>query len=390
MTSIPHYEDLSVGEIYDSLDLNWLASEKLDGTSLVAGLDEHGQFFTKRKGGEPVYDVEDWPDEIWAGTYRRAHTAVSCLIEALVKENAISNGNHIGFEILEGTLPNAIFYLPPIKDVENFAVATHTNWTPSTALFDILGSFVASGHAITCHTTNGRDISMVNEPYRYRFMYNNTIGQDLIKSRLRPSAMQTRMVLDSWLPEPSDIPGFTKREVLEISLTKKHPNAGDRNWNDLKKELVKERARLREAFNSLALLFKDAAIRVIVNETYGIMGPGSYSEGAVVQTPNGTFKLVDREAFMGLNRFVHWVKYAIVGGRRPARPSFLSRTKNWPKEKRLARLDELLTRYREGRYELHYSGRLNGRTVLSNYSGDLHQRTLNMFADTRKRIENGR
>ena len=392
MTSIPHFEDLSVSDIYDALDLKWMASEKLDGTSLEAGLDEAGLFYTKRKGGEPVYDVDDWPEEIWAGTYRRAHASVSCFVEALVKENAISNGDVIGFEVLEGHYPNSVSYIPPsgAGAVHGFVVITHTSWTPNTAFYSIAFTMLTSSHAITSYTMDGRSVGSQLENFKHQFKVNSAIGTDWIQARLRPSAEQTRMVMDTWLPAPSSISGFTNREVLEANLARKHPNAGDRNWNDLRKELVAERVHLRKTFVSLALLFKDAAYRVIVNETHGIMGAGSFKEGAVVVTPNGMFKLVDRPAFTELNRFTHWAKYAIVGGRRPPRPSFLSRTKDWPVQKRLARLDQLLTRYKEKRYTLHYSGTMNGRNMMVSYAGEIHQRVLNMFADTRKRIEDGR
>lgn len=391
MTSIPHFEDMSVKDILDSLDLKWMASEKLDGSYLQIGLDDAGQFYTQRKGGQPIYDIEDWPDELWSATYRRGHAVASCVIEALVTENAISPGNWLGVELLEGVQPNSIPYKGEMTSTYDSMVVTHTSWSPSTAFYCILGNdFSVKTTALITRMIGATEAAQIDELANWMVRINNSLSMEWIRERLSTSADQVKLVLNHWLPEPSNIRGFSKREILETNLSRKHPNAGDRNWNELRKEIVQERARLRPVFDSCVLLFKEAAYRVVVNEIDSIMGSGCYKEGAVVATPRGLFKLVDREAFSAINEFTHRVKYAIVGGRRPARSCFLSRTKDWPKEKRLARLEKLLTGYRAMRYSLHYNGMLNGRAIQLSYSGDLHRRTLGMFYDTKKRIEDGR
>jgi len=393
MTSIPHYEDMSVGDIYQSLDLEWTASEKLDGSFLEAGLDDDGQFYTKRKGGQPVYDLEDWPYEMWAMTYRSAHIAASQAIECLVKEDAIHAGNSISFEVLEGERPNSIIYHPPSGfpfNVSIYMVVTSTNWKPDTKFYVVLEKMVIHAGMKALWTYDGERAQDGYRTFKCGLLVNKNISTDWIQARLSTHAKQVRMVLDNWLPAPSHVEGFSQREVLEANLSRKHVNAGDRNWNNLRRELSAERVRLREIFNSLILLFKDAAFRVLTQENYGVMGAGSWCEGVVVQTPNGLFKIVERLDFTILNRATHAAKYAIVGGRRPARPSFLSRTKSWPKEKRLARLNQLLKRYRDYRYSVCSRNTAQGVTLVKLYSGDLHYRTLAMFYDTKKRIEDGR
>lgn len=396
MTSIPHFEDLSIREIYKTLELNWQASEKLDGTFLEAGLDESGQFYSRRKNGEKIYDLNDWPDEIWANTYRKGHIAASCIIEALVVEKAISPGNHIGFEIIDCCRPNSIFYNFTESDSNAYQgaiVATQTNWTPVSSLFEVLETLSISSSVDIITTADGLNAERVTQQFKWSVKVNKPVGSSWIKNRLGQSAQQTKMVLDHFLALPSNVEGFSVLEVLEIKLTAKHPKTGDRKWNDLKKELSEEREKLRQGFNSLILLFKDAAIRVLAGETRSMLGSGSIKEGAVVQTPETLFKLVNRPAFSKLNNFTHRAKYAIVGGRRPKRPSFLSRTAHWPVEKRIDRLNNLLTRYERLRYIVSIDVCMNpggGSDMIVYYSGDLHQRTLNMFYDTKKRIEDGR
>lgn len=399
MTSIPHFEDMSVQQIYDSLDLEWTVSEKLDGSSLQAGLDEQGQFYSQRKGGQPVYDTDEWPDEVWASTFRRAHAIASCIIEALVIEKIIQPGNWIGFEIIENELPNSIPYknfhmnMGDMPDATAALVITHTNWTPSKEFYYMFSkdrTFTATSSAITMSSLDGIDGFQTMEDFSWMVSINPHIGSDWVKARLSDSANMLKLILDHWLPLVSNIEGFTHREILEINLSKKHPKAGTRNWNELRKEIGAERTRLKKIFDATVLLFKEAAYRVTVNESGSSPGVDAYKEGAVVESSVGKFKLVDRKAYTALNKFTHRVKYAVVGGSRPPKPSFLSRTKDWPVEKRLARLDILLTRYMKWRYLLFYTGTMNGRILRLAYHGALHSRTLGMFYDTRKRIENGR
>lgn len=389
MVSIPHYEDLSAKEIFESLDLKWWASEKLDGSFLEAGLDQWGHFYTSRKGGERMYQLEDWPRECWANSYRNAHEVASMLVEALYKEGAIAAGQHFGAEIIDSKKPNTVSYTLP-HGVTGLLVLTTVSYEVSTTFYAVVEKFVAEFRPEILVSFNGRDVAQGYVNQTWQVKVNTQISRELVAARLSQSATKVRKVMEMWLPQESKIQGFTIMEVLDISLAKKHPNCGDRNWNDLRKDLKKEREELREVFTSLVLLFKEIAYKVLVFEMPSVIGAGSQKEGVVIKTPNGLFKIVDRPSFSARNHFAHRVKYMLVGGRRPARPSFLSRTKDWPVEQRLARLDVLLARYQDWHFMLRLPVTYNGVDTTDSYSGSLHQRMLNLFADTRKRIENGR
>lgn len=389
MVSIPHYEDMSAQRIYDSLDLMWWPSEKLDGSYLRAGLDDQGAFYTQRKGGEPCYTVDDWPDECWASTYRIGHTVAGMLIEALVKENLIANGESVGTEIIQGTMPNTVPYFMD-GSLDGTLVVTATDFAITSEMQNLLKDFRCHFPQGVRESIGGQYSQIFDEHQIWQVKLNPQISRELVHARLASQAKQFKHVLDHWFPQESKVEGFTVFEILDLNLSKKHPNCGTRNWNDLKKDLVKERDELRGIFRDLTLMFKSIAYNVLVDEQPSCIGPGSFKEGVVVNSNQGLFKIVDRNLFSEANRFTHTVKYWIVGGRRPARPSFLSRTKDWPKEKRLARLDQLLVRYKENHYTMHYQLEAGARSMLLSYSGQLHQRTLNMFSDTRKRIQDGR
>ena len=112
------------------------------------------------------------------------------------------------------------------------------------------------------------------------------------------------------------------------------------------------------------------------------------SEGYVITLQNGNmYKILSNEKdFKKANYYSYWLKFNIVGGRRPKKPSFLRRTQNWSTEERLARLEKLRNRYIRNRNRL---TRTYGPYTVS-YSDDLNIRMLAMFNDTKNRIENGR
>lgn len=267
---------------------------------------------------------------------------------------------------------------------------TAMNFEATHSFLLLFRNFMCKFFHETRHSPRGYDSQLSDMEEVWRVKVNPQTSRELVQARLMPHAKKFKKVLDHWFPKESKVEGFTILEVLDISLSKKHPNCGDRNWNELKKLLKAEREELNEVFQAMTLLFKDTACRVLVHEQPSAIGAGSFKEGVVVNSSQGLFKIVDRESFSGANRFTHQIKYWIVGGRRPARPSFLSRTKDWPKEKRLARLDVLLQRYHDKHYTMHFTLEAGGRSELLSYSGDLHRRTLNMFSDTRKRIQDGR
>lgn len=389
MTGIPHFEDLSAKRIYDSLDLNWLVSEKLDGSYLKFGLDEEGIFYTQRKGGQRTYTIEEWPDECWATTYKLAHTVAGMAIEALRKERLIDKNDWFGAEVIHGNLPNTVPYkIPP--NLNGLLIITSSGSHVSEAVLNVLEKFICHFRQDVMFSMNGRDAGVMDTSQNWKIKLNPIFNTLWVKARLKRRADKLKRVLDHWFPRESKVEGFSIQEVLDINLSTKHPNCGDRNWNELRKELAKEREELREVFKAMVLLFKDILERVLIGETPSCIGVGSFKEGVVVKDSYGLFKIVNQSTFGEANRFTHIVKYWIVGGRRPARPSFLSRTKDWPIEKRLERLDALRVRFLQNHYPLHYTLDINGTKHLYSYSGDLKTRTLNMFCDTRKRIEDGR
>lgn len=60
MTSIPHFEQMTIPQIIDFFeDENWEITEKADGANVAFGIDENG-IYVKSKKGNPVYDPQEY------------------------------------------------------------------------------------------------------------------------------------------------------------------------------------------------------------------------------------------------------------------------------------------------------------------------------------------
>lgn len=391
MASIRHFETLSPSEILDSLDLEWTITEKFDGSYFRAGIDENGSYYAQRKNVPPCYKIEDWPEEGWTHVFRSAHMMTNLLLSHLEKEGTVKPGFWIEFELIYGSMPNTIPYILPEKTTAVAIIIDSNNDCKSDFHLVDLSRFSSCCFSLDkIRSIDGKTLEKIKVVDSWRIGFSNSWDSSLSKSRLGKYADRLKILLNDWLRRESKIKDFTILEVLEVNLTRKHPKCGHRNWIDLKESLKNERTELQKVFQSFIMNFKDLVIRLLNSETNSTIGAGSFKEGFVVKRNGKLFKFVDRDFFAEANKFSHIIKYWLVGGRRPFRPCFLTRTKDWPLEKRLERLDVLLKRYEKERWTFHYRLSDGNRVSLISYSHDLHERMLNLFADIRKRLTDGR
>ncbi len=396
MTSLPHIEDLPIQTLLDSFNRGWTISEKLDGSSLEFGLDDEGRFFSKRKGAPPCYSLAEWPDECWAQTYHHAHHCSMMLVSELISLGLIEKGNTFGAEIIQGELPNSVPYSTGHHSRFKIVI-TYSNFMVSYETEKLIKTFRTNLLPKTQVSLDGRTLSEISNPTLCSFSVNQKIHENNTRE-LIDAITESYKTLTLFFNQKSDVDGFTYRDILEASLARTHPKTNGRKWSELKEDIKTERVKVKGEYHQVLRTIKEmTAERTIRNNHLQYMNLGARSwyslhEGMVVESTGLKFKM-NNPRFAELNKFTHLVKYWIVGGRRPNRPSFLSRTKDWPKAKRLERLDVLLERYKVSRHKLALNPNLFDTyesKVISYLHGELHQRTLNMFYDTRKRIEDGR
>ena len=401
MVSIPHIEDLGFEDLLKVFNHDWWISRKEDGSFFEFGLDKDGRFYTARKNAPPCFTVDDWPDECWSSTFRIAHSVAEGLVNLLIEQNLIETNTYFRAEILDHehgnsggiAMPNAVPYLlPPLASA--VLLITGTSHQPSDEVHRILTSYKASEARSVRTTLDGRDTTILNlapQTWAVDICYRRWISETSMNKRIR-------LVLEEWSSQQNTVlPALTNFEFMTCPLNRKHPKITDRSWTEVRDLIKRGRADYRENLNALIVHAKKDILRLGDVSDSSLKIASVINEGFVVNVSDSMgwslmFKIVDREVFPKINLHVHRVKYWLAGGRRPARPSFLSRTKDWPIDKRLERLDVLLDRYQRLRHKLEIADNLtiSKNTAYWKYQGQLHQRTLGLFADIRKRIIDGR
>lgn len=377
---IAHIEDVSPREMRDALEEHWTISEKLDGSSITCGLDADGIFYSERKGGEKIYHVADWPERPWANAFRQAHVALEMFIDEMKQLGQIESGFEMSCEVINGSTPNTITYT-----ARNVIVITHSPVKFNFERFEV--------NAITTvfNSSTGSEIFLSEDRDRWVICANptNKLNPRYSFQPGHPISNGAR-ALRYFLGKQSEITNYSNLELMELKLNKRPDDVAPADWKFEKERFTEAREKARTGYYGLIMGIKRGISREYLEGSISELG-GMMLEGLVIQTDSGKlFKVVDRPAFTEMNKFTHRVKYWLVGGRRPPKPCFLSRTKDWSKERRLKRLEILRVRYIKNRHNLSLATKLNNRTVWLSYRNDLHQRTLNLFADIREGIINGR
>lgn len=379
--SIKHFVDLPVSKIRALIDSDqWIVSEKYDGSYIRAGIDANG-FYTSRKGTRVYRKVTDWDDKPWTNAFRAAHI----VLEEFLEHKEFEPGEYVDVEIINGSNPNTIVYS---FDLENSLVILNTN-KPA---FRITNRDFH--HQIATVTTNehhwvshdGITLQKVIPPHEER-------SWAIVHNHKRPLMLDFRanygflQFLNRYIMVRGAL--ITNGDLLETKL-----NVTPTWWNNDVGEFSENRAdniahireRRAEVRQQFETLYEDTArslIQIVHPHRSHIGCEGVVCDITLSDGTTEMVKFVPRSTFRRANTFSHIVRYWLQGGRRPERPSFVSRTAHWPVEKRLARLEQLRKRYLEHNNKLEYE-------IISYKDGSqLNARTLALFAELRERIQNG-
>ena len=372
---IPHFEDLSISEVERVFSAEkHVITAKLDGSYLAFGIDLEGRFYTERKGGQRYYEEGSWPVEGWANGFRQAHMVLEAYMDLAVQQGQAGRLYHETCEVLYGYQPNTVEYAKRNRLI----LHNRTSLVKTGDYYDAASYFEI--RALKLHSADGRSTSFEYPRNEWMVDGNCHLPIRLLEvDKLRP-------ILE-WSNGPSAIVPFSRGAILEINLNKRPVEFLPATWRAMVPDIKRERERLRERLREQLLELKSQ----LIAQSWWHAGNKS-TEGFVVNSDDFIFKMVNREWFAPVNHFNHRVRYALIGGRRPAKSSFSSRTRSWPMEKRLARLDVLRKRYL--RYRSHVFREvydpLSKTTTLLRYEGEVHERNLLLFHDLRQRILDGR
>lgn len=385
---IPHFEDLALHDILDALDLRWTTNEKMDGSWMEFGLDDDGRYFSRRKGGPKCYSINDWPAEGWTNAFRVGHQACEEITEFLQERYVMAPGTRITCEVLFGDRPNTI----PYANTASIAIISWSFSKDLTVLQFTLNDFRTSLTHDIYHTYDGRTKHLKRLALDWKVLVLEDLPAAWTWARMKTHADMLKGKVLQFKNEIAGETTLSRGDLIKMPLNRRPGFVFPDKWPAVKEAIKETRAMWQRDIVPELVIFKDMTMRSLLMDHVAFALRGSqYSEGLVVTTwKHNTFKMVDREGFTGANKFAHWVKYNIAGGRRPKRPSFLSRTADWPIEKRLARLDVLRERYLRHHGKLNKYFRNTYKLMPVEYQNELHERTKLLFVDVRERIINGR
>ena len=380
-------------------EASWRVCEKLDGSYMKAGYDDHGRFYTQRKGNVVYHSYTDWPDLPWTNYFRSAHLALFNIFELLREHNAVSNGDFLEFEVIAGDTPNSITYTFVMANSlvvigGTFDLANTVIGPGAVFKFNALNSQFGSFNVSSLMWFSDRGITMVKKTKIVNWHLRKPVDFPFDPKYL----MQDRVLsIPQWLDAPTRLATFdlTNGEALELKLNRKPSFISDEHWKSYRPFLIDKMRELRDEKQKQLEILCNLYARIMRNNLQtsvsNVLYRGYVAEGVVVRTHiDGTvvtFKMVDKEYFAPLNNFTHIVRYWLQGGRRPERPCFMSRTADWPVEKRLARLEVLRRRFVSNSYQMIHTTPYGD---IRYSTQDLYYRTTLLFAELKERIANGR
>jgi hypothetical protein len=412
-----HFYELPIQDIIDLFSRPWYLSEKFDGSFIRAGLDDDGKFYTERKGHYTrCYTDSDWPDLPWTNAFKGAHLALASFFDYLVDETsstdssscAMKAGSYLDCEIIWQSMPNSMLYDDFLRnDIIIFASSPDIILSRLIAqedghqVFDIHGakkSFIdVAVNRDIWKSIDGSSMQKARIFERWNISFSQQISFDP-KYLL---GIDQHIGIIKWLTSSIPFMGtlISRQDILKLKLNRRPDFINEDEYKknkirinkkiSIQRDLIK--AELIQRSNLISRLVKHCFIKTHYWTTRAL----NSCEGIVVYSPPRNpnekaiiFKFVDKELFAPLNLFTHIVRYWLQGGRRPERPSFMSRTQDWPLEQRLARLEVLRQRYVSHKEKI----KLSNRFFELNYRQceELDQRTLLLFAELKQRIKNGR
>ena len=294
---IPHLEDLSIDDFITIVSCleDYEITEKVDGSQILFGLDEHG-FYTSRetKGGTRVYTAEDY-DLKFSTTYMRsAHKLLEAVLPEL-KGAGLKPGDQVEAEVLYGELPNVV----PYSADRNYLIFLRT--TEGTVNIDRLKQKLI-GHSLSItleapFTPDGRTIELREESNLWLFS-----RTPIIKTKLPSLSVQLKE-MKKFLNTKDQTTGKTYETILATPLNKIPEWVEAGTWKELKSHLKEK----KEYINGMLLEghmmpIKEILLNQLVRKTASSFGPlledGGWIEGVVLKDSSGNMvKLVDKNKF---------------------------------------------------------------------------------------------
>lgn len=379
---IKHIDNLSYKDYITALSEPWELSEKLDGSSARIGILDNRYYL--EYANVKYFSLDDFPSEIWASTYK---VAFSAGIVFLSRANFSPFDCYFDIEILFNKRPNTIFYnlddtiVLRALSINGGETQPAQNWAHAMTLKSLYEKLFISMNELK--SDDGIKIETILTPRTIKFR--------MLESLASRSYCDIIPIINEeleWLNTMSIIPGFSNSDVILQPLTSCPHGMGPCEWKIIKPKFKELRQSLRTELDKRRMILKNKILDILSKIKSGYNS--DFMEGVVVTTTSTVFKIVDKTHFTAINYYLHRVKYLLLGSKFYKKQGLLTIWKDYPKEVKIEKIHRLLQWYLRNHYKMLKIVPYKGKSLMYGYADQIHQRTLNMFADTIQRVENGR
>lgn len=423
---IVHIEDLAIQDFIDTIRniSKFKASEKLDGSELIFGLDSRGNFYTSReaKNGQRYYSANEYSNGFWTVGFRSAHIALEGILSTIKQH--FKAGDSAEIEVLFGSQPNTI---PYGADTNYIAFIRSMSGSPDIlSLAEDVNNHEMKTSLNVPYTTDGVHVDFRDETHRWKFVPVPVLEKEQLEKIANNKNINEKLdKLEKFLGQESGIHNFTNLEILAIKLNTRPKRIDQTDWKTAKEVIKQKRERILKHIMSYKLKIKNDLLNALVRSTSSKLGPsvenGGWIEGIVLKNNNSQVKLVDKKIFTELNIFLHkvrkeiqediWLKFKMEVADTLGHPQLFGSGKSKyianthiqfddiTKKKNIisglarqymSKLEVALKDYIDKRNLLVHEVEFTDRKQVFDYSNDIHKHTLQAFASTKNRISDMR
>lgn len=303
---IPHIEDLPPLEFISTIrDLNkYEATEKLDGSQILFGIDETG-FYTSResKGGHRFYKESDYGLSFNTTFQRAAHKVLESVLFNL-KAGGLTLGDQIEAEVLFGGIPNVV----PYSSTTNYIVLLRATSGGSN-----IDKLVNHPHGLTNitlevpYTDDGITTQIKQQTSMWAFDRSPVIKLPQLSENIYTLVRDFK----SYLMVDSGVNHLTNGQLESLPMNRIPEGMDSNTWRNMKSEIKQHRQLVRNNCDIIKLTIKNDLLDLLVRNRSSQFGPatssGGWIEGIVLTHADSgrMIKLVDKDIF-GVARIFAW------------------------------------------------------------------------------------
>ena len=317
-SNIDYIEDMAIEHFLSSLRNYEIfeVSEKIDGSHIWFGIDEHGFFVSRESKGEERYrDVEDYPFRFNTTYIRSAHLALEKVLPIMVKQG-LSEGDIIQAEVLFGNIPNIIKYSEDKNEIVLLEVVEGD--VDLDKLANSLEDVNVDVELPVPYTTDGKQILIEEAIHEWVFVKNPSYSLDTVLNVEFFKELDEELdKIEDFLHEKSGIGNFNNLEVLTLPLIKRPSSVPVGEWNSIKNKIKDKRKELNELLygdDGYVSNVKQMLLQELVHNVASHFGPavedGGWIEGVVLKNKKTgkKVKLVDKDLFNEARKFLWGVR----------------------------------------------------------------------------------